>query len=154
MARRAVRVAFLVGAALALLSLGPLGTLAGAQQLAAPALSSPTTSAGGGNDVSGGGCAARVSVQIQLDGVLLVTTTSSSTGTSRAHLILPVSTTPGTHQVTIVCAAVSGQVNNSVPLTVELPRTGANLIPLFVAGLASVMLGVALVRLRPRARRL
>src|SRR5215467_3430191 len=89
---------------------GPAVGAAHAQEASVPTLTSANASAGGGEDISGTGCAARASVQIQFDGAVLVTTRSTATGRYRAHLIIPVSAVPGSHRITVVCAGANGQV--------------------------------------------
>jgi hypothetical protein len=120
---------------------------------ATPTLISSNVSAGGSETVSGGGCAARVSVQLQFDGVVLVTTRSTASGRYSAHLFVPVSAVPGSHRITVVCAGATGQVSNSTSVTVELARTGANAGPVVIVAAVFLALGVALVLSQSRRRR-
>jgi hypothetical protein len=91
-----------------------------------PTLTSVNVDAGGGDNVTGGGCVARATVQIQIDGVVLATTKSSATGSYSVHLIIPVSAKPGSHRLTVVCAGPAGQVSTDTSITVNLPRTGSS----------------------------
>jgi LPXTG-motif cell wall-anchored protein len=147
------RLSAIPSAALALLVLlaGPMAAAASAADAtptsatAVPTLTSTTVDAGGSDNISGGGCVARASVQVQLDGVVLITTKSSDTGSYSARLIIPVSAKPGTHRITVVCAGTSGQASNDVPLTVTLPFTGAASGPLAAAGGACLLLGATFI---------
>ena len=136
--------------AMGLLALVVAPSVAHAQEAPVPTLTSANASAGGGDDVSGAGCAARVSVQIQFDGVVLETTRSTVTGRYRAHLIVPVSAVPGSHRVTVVCAGASGQVTTATTVSVPLPRTGANTFPLIAIALTLILTGASLQGVRPR----
>jgi hypothetical protein len=108
------------------LSVGPLAAAAGAAD-ATPTLTSATVDPGHGETVSGGGCAARVTVQVKLDGVVLVTTRSLVTGRYSVHLVIPVSAAAGPHRVTVVCAGPSGaQVSTDAAVSVNLPNTGSS----------------------------
>jgi len=142
------------------LSVGPLAVTAGAQEPITavtseiPTLTSAAVDAGGSETVSGGGCVARAQVQIQLDGVVLVTTRSSSTGRYKARLVVPVSTTPGSHKITVVCAGPSGQLATEAAVTVNLPNTGLQSQRELALGLAMVAFGAAMMvaaRLRANA---
>jgi len=110
--------------ALLVLSAGPLALTAGAQD-AVPTVTSASVAPGGSDTVSGGGCVARTSVQVQFDGALLVTTKSSSTGTYKTRVIVPVKATPGTHKITVLCAGPAGQLTSSTDVSVDLARTGS-----------------------------
>jgi LPXTG-motif cell wall-anchored protein len=107
-------------------------------------------SAGGGEDVSGAGCAARVSVQIQFDGAVVVTTRSTGTGRYRAHLVIPVSAVPGSHRITVVCAGTNGQVTTATTVSVGLPATGSKTGPLAGAAMFLMAIGAALSLVRRR----
>ncbi|MGO9872890.1 MAG: hypothetical protein ACLPVY_03745 [Acidimicrobiia bacterium] len=109
-----------------------------------PTLTSATADAGGGENVSGGGCVAHVAVQVEFDRVLLVTTTSSSTGAYSAHLVVPVSATAGPHQITILCAGPRGQITTAADVSVALPFTGIPAEREAGIALAVVALGSAL----------
>jgi LPXTG-motif cell wall-anchored protein len=135
--RKCSRVAIV--ATLFALSIG--SAVAHAQEAPVPTLTSASASAGGGEDISGGGCAARVSVQIQFDGAVLVTTRSTLTGRYRAHLIIPVSAVPGSHRVTVVCAGTTGQVTSSTAVSVALPRTGSDAATPLVVALLLLLAG-------------
>jgi LPXTG-motif cell wall-anchored protein len=107
--------------------------------------------AGAGESVSGGGCAARASVQITFDSAVLVTTQSSATGQYSAHLIVPARAVSGSHRITIVCVGASGaQVTETADVNVELPFTGTDTIPLGAAGLSLVFVGALLATRRRR----
>jgi len=146
------RVRILLGAPTVIvgLLLGPLALVAHAQEAPVPTLTSANASSGGGDDVSGGGCAARVSVQIQLDGAVLVTTHSTATGRYSAHLVIPVSTEPGSHRITVVCAGTTGQVTAATTVHVDLPRTGSDSRALAGAAILLTTLGAALSLARRR----
>jgi LPXTG-motif cell wall-anchored protein len=142
---------------LVVLSIGPFA-IAGAADasVATPTLTSSTVAAGGADDLTGGGCAARASVQVQLDGVVLVTTQSLATGRYSAHLLIPVSAKPGTHRITVVCAGANGQVSNETDVTVTLPRTGSETGAIAAVGGACLALGALMImvaRKRPTALR-
>jgi hypothetical protein len=149
---RRLRAVLVAGVGLAVLGVGPIATIAYAQEAAVPTVTSATVSPGGGDDISGGGCAARVSVQVQFDGAVLVTSTSTATGSYSAHLIVPVSAVPGSHKITVVCAAASGTMSNSTTIGVELPRTGLDVLPLLAVGCVSTLIGAALVVMGRRRR--
>jgi LPXTG-motif cell wall-anchored protein len=147
------RLGVLFGAAIVIVAvlLGPAALAAQAQEVPAPTLTSTSASSGGADDVSGGGCAARVSVQIQLDGVILVTTRSSATGRYSAHLVIPVSTVPGSHRITVVCAGTTGQVTAATTVNIELPRTGSDSrSPLASVAILLTAIGAALSLVRRR----
>jgi LPXTG-motif cell wall-anchored protein len=146
------RVGVLLGAATILvgIAVGPSALAAHAQEAPVPALTSATASSGGGDDLSGGGCAARVSVQIQLDGAVLVTTRSTATGRYSAHLVIPVSTVPGSHRITVVCAGTTGQVTTATTVNVDLPRTGSDSRSLAAAAILVAAIGAALSLVRRR----
>jgi LPXTG-motif cell wall-anchored protein len=146
------RLGVFLGAATVIVAvlLGPAALAAHAQEAPAPTLTSISASSGGADDVSGGGCAARVSVQIQLDGVILVTTRSTATGRYRAHLVIPVSTVPGSHRVTVVCAGTTGQVTAATTVNVELPRTGSDTRSLASVAILLTAIGAALSLVRRR----
>jgi LPXTG-motif cell wall-anchored protein len=152
MTYRCLRAVLVVGVAVAVLVVGPGAPVAHAQEAVVPTLTSANVSPGGGDDISGGGCAARVSVQVQFDGAVLVTTASTATGSYGAHLIIPVSAVPGSHKITVVCAALSGQVSNSTTVGVELPRTGVDVLPVIAVGCLSILVGGALVLISRRRR--
>ena len=141
----------LAAVGLLVLAVGPFTAIAGAADATPtttaeiPTLTSATVDAGGTDDVSGGGCAAQASVQVQLDGVVLITTKSSATGTYSAHLVIPVSAKPGSHRITVVCAGVNGQASSETPLTVNLAFTGSDTGPLAAAGGTCLLLGAAFV---------
>jgi LPXTG-motif cell wall-anchored protein len=135
--------------------IGPMALAAHAQEAAVPTAAVPTltsvnASSGGGDDVSGGGCAARVSVQIQFDGAVLVTTRSTATGRYRAHVVIPVSAVPGSHRITVVCAGTSGQVTAATTVSVDLPRTGSDSRALAGAAILLTAIGAALSLVRRR----
>jgi LPXTG-motif cell wall-anchored protein len=130
--------------------LGPLTAVAHAEAAPAPELASATTSAGSGEDVSGGGCLAHVSVQLQFDGVTVLTTQSTSTGHYSVHFIVPVSAVPGTHRVTVVCAGAQGQVTNSATVAVELPHTGIDAQRPTLIALLLLLLGIPALLMRRR----
>ena len=114
---------FAVGGVLAALALAALSGPAVAQE---PTLTSATAAPGGGEDVSGSGCVARATVQIQFDGVVVLTTRATATGSFRAHIVIPVSVVPGSHRVTVVCARVNGGTTaESSDVTVTLATTGS-----------------------------
>ena len=136
--------------ALAAFCAGPGAQVAHAQEAPVPTLTSVNANAGGSDDISGGGCAAKVAVQIQFDGAALVTTRSANNGRYSAHLIIPVSAVPGSHRITIVCAGPSGQVSNSTTVSVGLPVTGADDAPLVAVALLSILIGAPLVLSRRR----
>jgi hypothetical protein len=130
--------------------LGPAAVVAHAQEAAVPVLTSVNASPGGGEDISGGGCAARVSVQIQFDGAVLVRTRSTATGRYSTHLVIPVSAVPGSHRITVVCAGTSGQVTTATTVSVDLPRTGSDSRPLAAAAILVSAIGVAMSLVRRR----
>ena len=136
----------LFGAAIVIVSflVGPAALAAQAQEAPVPTLTSANASSGGGDDVSGGGCAARVSVQIQFDGAVLVTTRSAATGRYRAHIVIPVSAVPGSHRITVVCAGKTGQVTVATTVGVDLPRTGSDSLTLAAAAMLLTAIGAAL----------
>jgi hypothetical protein len=145
---------FVVGIALSVLTVGAVASSAHAEQAPVPTLTSATANPGGGDDISGGGCAARVSVQFQFDGAVLVTTRSTATGRYSAHLVIPVSAVPGSHRITVVCASATGQVSASTSVTVTsgaLAFTGADERRLLIVGLLFVVGGTALVLTRRRS---
>ncbi len=147
------RFGILLGTAAAVVAgflLGPSALAAHAQQAPVPTLTSANASSGGGEDVSGGGCAARVSVQIQFDGAVLVTTRSTVTGRYRAHLIIPVRTVPGSHRITVECAGPNGQVTATTSVSVDLPRTGSDSRSLAGAAILLTAIGGALSLVRRR----
>jgi LPXTG-motif cell wall-anchored protein len=133
--------------AVAVLSLG--SAVAHAQE-AVPTLTSASASAGGGDDISGAGCAARVSVQIQFDGAVLVTTRSTLTGRYSAHLIIPVSAVPGSHRITVVCTATTGRETTSTAVSVTLPRTGIDAAEPTAVALTLLLIGGTFALIRRR----
>jgi LPXTG-motif cell wall-anchored protein len=126
--------------------------VAHAQEAAVPTLTSASAGAGAGDDISGGACAAHVSVQIQFDGAVLVTTRSDLTGRYSAHLIIPVSAVPGSHRITVVCAGNSGtQPPTSTAVIVLLPHTGIDAAtPTVVALMLLLIGGIFTIAARPR----
>ncbi len=107
-----------------------------------PTLTSATVNAGQTDSVSGGGCAARVSVQVSFDNAVLVTVQSGATGQYSAHLIVPRSAISGVHRVTVVCRGASGTpVTETAAVNVELPFTGSDTVPLAAAGFSLLCVG-------------
>jgi LPXTG-motif cell wall-anchored protein len=137
------------------LTVGAVASGAHAEPAPVPTLISATANPGGSDDISGGGCAARVSVQFQFDGALLLTTRSTATGRYSAHLVIPVSAVPGSHRITVVCAGATGQTSNATSVTVlsgALPHTGIDESRLLTLGLLSVVGGTTLALTRRRSR--
>jgi hypothetical protein len=137
--------------------IGPFTAVAGAQESptptltsATPTLTSATPAPGGTDDVSGSGCVARTTVRVQLDGALLVTTRSTTTGSYSAHLVIPVSVAAGPHRITVLCAGPGGAVTESADVTVALPRTGSNTVRQTAIALAFLLLGSGLLLLTTR----
>jgi LPXTG-motif cell wall-anchored protein len=127
-----------------------MAAVAHAEAAPVPELTSATTSGGSADDVSGGGCLAHVSVQIQFDGVTVLTTQSTSTGHYSVHFIVPFSAVPGTHRVTVVCAGVHGQVTTSATVAVELPHTGIDAQRPILIAVLLLSLGIPALLMRRR----
>ena len=144
--------AFVGIAAVATLAVVLASTNAYAQGAPVPTLTSATVNGGGADNVSGGGCAARVSVQIQFDGVVLVRTRSDATGKYSAHLIIPVHAVPGSHRVTVVCVGSTGtEITEAAAVNVGLPLTGSNTVPLVATAASLLILGGLLSARRRRS---
>jgi hypothetical protein len=108
---------------------------------------------GGGEDVSGGGCVARVSVQVEFDNAVVVTTRSSATGQYSAHLVVPTRVANGPHTIAVVCARPGGgTLSASEGVTVGLPNTGFQSGATIDVGAAFAACGTVLL-MATRARR-
>jgi hypothetical protein len=122
-----------------------------------PTLTKTLIVAGDSVGVTGSGCVAATQVEVQLDGLTLVTATSTSSGTYSALLVVPKSVTPGAHPVTVVCAGPNGTViTANATITVSTTATtGYSLRPPIVVGGLLLMLGgvclVATFRRRSRS---
>ncbi len=139
------------GAAIVVLACVVPAGIAAADTAPVPTLTSASVNAGGAENVSGGGCAARASVQIKLDSAVLVTVRSGTTGQYSAHLIIPASAVTGTHRITMVCAGPSGsQVTETAAVDVQLPFSGSDTVPLGAAGFSLLLVGGALATRRRR----
>jgi hypothetical protein len=122
-----LRVAYLISASVFIVFAAVTGTVTPAYGATSGTLTltHAAVAPGSGEDVSGGGCVAHVSVQVEFDNAVLVTTRSSATGQYSAHLVVPTSVAKGPHTITVVCARPSGgTLTASEPLTVGLPNTG------------------------------
>jgi len=145
------RATLVVAIAVAAIFVGPAVGTAHAQEAAVPTLTSANANAGGGDDISGGGCAARVSVQIQFDGAILISTRSTATGSYGAHLIIPVRAVPGSHRITVVCVSPSGaQVTTSTTVNVALPMTGSDTAAMLAVAFGLLLVGGAMMLGRRR----
>jgi hypothetical protein len=146
-----------VGIVLAALLSGMFATfcLAAGAAEPTPTLTSATVDPGGTDDVSGGGCVARSTVQVQLDGVVVVSVKSSATGTYTAHLVIPVVSTAGPHRITVVCAGPAGQLvaTTTVTVTGNLPHTGSAAERESALALALLAFGAAAFAIAGRRRR-
>jgi hypothetical protein len=127
-----------------------------AQTTPPPALTKTVIVAGDSVGVSGSGCVAGTQVQVQLDGVTVITATTAAGGTYSALLVVPKSVTPGSHPVTVVCTGPNGTVTANVSITVSATATTGYSpgMPIVVAAFLLLLGGICFVatshrRLRP-----